>query len=239
MRVKTHSRFFRAAFFVGLFLASPVCAQQRDFVTELQAGYGLKPWRGGTLTLTEKVRFSNGSTRYSQSKTALVLQQTLLKRQLDLYDMRLRIGGGYTFINRLSDPYDNPWYENQHRLMVQGTLAKDHGFWRFGGRARMQSTFRNESHGDFRYIPKLMLRGRLSAAYSMPDRPWKFGANAEYFYRLNDPRGAFVDEMRYTLESTRILDRRQSITLYLKYFHEMQVADPVRMLCIGLKYEFE
>ncbi len=223
-------------------LVLPITAaaqQQRDFATELQAGYGLKPWRGGSVSLTEKVRFSDGSTRYSQSKTAVVVQQTLLKRQLDLHDLRLRIGGGYTFINRLSDPYGNPYYENQHRLMMQSTLTKDYGFWRFGGRVRLQSTFRDESRGDYRYNPKLMLRGRLSAAYAMPDKPWRFGANAEYFYRLNDPRGAFVDEMRYTLETTRILDRRQSLTLYLKYFHELQVADPLRMLCVGIRYEFE
>ena len=221
-----------------LLLCGGVAAQQRDFGTELQAGYGLKPWRGGSLSLTEKVRFTDGSSRYSQSKTALVVQQTIFKHQLDLHDMRLRIGGGYTFINRLSDPYDNPWYENQHRLMVQSTLAKDHGFWRFGGRMRLQSTFRDESRGDYRYNPKLMLRGRLSTAYAMPNKPWKFGANAEYFYRLNDPRGAFIDEMRYTLETTRILDRRQSLTIYLKYFHELQVADPMHLLCLGLRYEF-
>ena len=94
-------------------------AQQHDFATEIQASYGLKPYRGGSITLSEKVRLADLSSRYSQSKTALVVQQTVLKRRLDLYDMRLRIGGGYTFINRLTHPYDNPYYENQHRLMVQ------------------------------------------------------------------------------------------------------------------------
>lgn len=191
------------------------------------------------MTFSEKVRFIDVSSRYSQSKTALVVQQNILKHRLDLYDLRLRLGGGYTFINRLSDPYENPYYENQHRLMVQGTLAYSYGFWRFGGRVRMQSTFRDATHGSYRYNPKLTLRGRLAASYAMPDKPWKFGANAEYFYQLNDPRGSIVDEMRYALELTRIIDRRQSLTLYLKYFHEMQVADPLRMFCIGLRYEFE
>jgi len=123
--------------------------------------------------------------------------------------------------------------------MVQAALRKSHGYWDFGGRLRLQSTWRDESRGSYRYNPKLYLRGRLSTAYAMPDRPWEFGAHAEYFYRLNDPRGAFVDEMRYTVEVTRILDRRQSLTLYLKYFHELQVSSPLRMLTLGLRYDFE
>ena len=222
-----------------LLLPAVTGAPQRDFATELQASYGLKPWRSGSMTLSEKVRFTDNSSRYCQSKTAVVVQQTLLKRQLDLYDLRLRIGGGYTFINRLSDPYENPYYENQHRLMVQSTLAYSYGFWRFGGRVRMQGTFRDESRGDYRYNPKLALRGRLSASYAMPNKPWKFGAHAEYFYRLNDPRGSFIDEMRYTVEITRIIDRRQSITLYGKYFHELQVAEPLRMFALGISYQFD
>lgn len=231
----------RRHWLIILLLLLPVIAigQQSDFATELQVGYGLKPWRGGSLTFTEKVRFTNYSSLYSQSKTAIVVQQTLLRRQLDLYDMRLRVGGGYTFINRLTDPYENPFYENQHRVMVQTTLTKEHGFWRFGGRLRMQSTFRDERHGSYRYNPKLTLRGRLSASYTMPDKPWKFGTHAEYFYRLNDPRGAFVDEMRYTAYVTRLIDRHQNLTLYLKYFHELQVADPLRMLAVGINYSFE
>lgn len=222
-----------------LLLGTVAGAQQHDFATEFQAGYGLKPWRGGSLSLTEKVRFADLSSRYSQSKTAVIVQQSLLRHQLGLYDMRLRIGVGYTFINRLSDPYENHWYENQHRLMVQATLSKDYGHWRFGGRVRMQGTFRDETRGSYRYNPKLMLRGRLSATYSMPDKPWKFGGNAECFYRMNDPRGAFTDEIRCTASATRLLDRHQSITLYLKYFHEMQVADPMRMLAVGINYNFE
>ena len=214
-------------------------AQSVDFATEWAGSYGLKPWRGGNLSFGEKVRLTQNSTRYSQSKTSVVLQQGLLKRQLDLYDLRLRVGGGYTFINRLTDAYSNPYYENQHRLMVQSTLAWSYGFWRFTGRLRMQSTFRDERRGDYRYNPKLALRGRLSAAYAMPDRPWKFGLHSELFYRANDPRGAFVDEWRTTAEATYLLDRHSSVTLYAKYFHELQVADPLRMFALGLRYDFE
>ena len=223
-----------------LLLLLPVAAiaQQRDFATEYSATYGFKPWRGGGITLGEKVRLTENSSRYSQSKTSFVVQQSLFRRQLALYDMRLRIGTGYTFVNRLNTG-SQYYYENQHRLMLQTTLSHDHGFWRFAGRVRMQSTFRDETRGDYRYNPKLMLRGRLSASYSLPDKPWKFEANAEYFYRLNDPRGAFVDEMRYTASATHIVDRHQSVSIYLKYFHEMQVSDPLRMLAVGLRYDFE
>ena len=227
---------------VFLLFAFPVFisfAQQRDFATELQASYGLKPWRGGTITLGEKVRFTEGSTRYSQSKTSLFVQQSLFRRQLGLHDLRFRLGGGYTFINRLTDPYGNPYYENQHRFTLQGLLARDYGFWRFGSRLRLQSTFRDAARGNYRYNPKLAARLRLSATYALPDRPWKFGANAECFYRLNDPRGSFLDEMRYTLSATRLLDRYQSISLYTKYYHELNVANPLRMLAVGLAYDFE
>ena len=216
-----------------------VQGQHRDLGGELAATARVAPWRGASLTVGEKVRFTEGCSRFSQSKTSVVLQQGLWKDGLDLYDLRLRIGAGYTFIDRLTDAYSNPYYELQHRLMVQTALSWRRGFWRVGGRLRLQSTFRDETRGSYRYNPKLCLRGRLSASYSMPDRPWRFGANTELFYRANDPRGRIVDEWRSALEVTRLLDRHSSLTLYAKYFHELQVADPLRMVCLGLRYDFE
>lgn len=216
-----------------------VVAQHYDLASELSAAAGFKAWRGGSISLSEKARFTQSSTRYSQSKTAIVLQQSILRRQLDLYDLRLRFGAGYTFINRLSDPYMNPYYENQHRLMTQASLGWRYGFWRFAARLRAQGTFRDASRGDYRYNPKLALRFRLSAAYALPDRPWKFAAHTELFYRANDPRGAFIDEWRTTAEATYLLDRHSSLTFYAKYFHELQQSNPLRMLALGLRYNFE
>jgi len=224
-----------------LLLSVPVYAgaQQHDFGGELAATVGFKPWRGGSLTVGEKVRFIDGCTRFSQSKTSLVVQHSLLRSELKRYDLRWRVGGGYTFIDRLSDAYSNPYYEYQHRLMLQSTLAWRYGLWRFAGRLRAQSTFRDEQRGDYRYNPKIALRARLSATYAFPDRPWKLGANSELFYRANDPRGAFVDEWRTTVEATYLFDRSSSLTLYGKYFHELQVDNPLRMFCLGLRYDFE
>lgn len=224
---------------VLLFLLSAYSsvAQVDDFATELQAAYSTKLWRGANLTLGEKVRWAGEGLAYSQSKTSAVVQQRLFNRQLSLYDLRLRLGGGYTFINRLNTNKTH-YYENQHRAMLQTTLAYSHGFWRFAGRVRFQSTFRDESRGAYRYNPKLALRGRLSIGYAMPDHPWKFAAHGELFYRANDPRGNFIDEWRATIEATHLIDRNSSLTLYGKYFQEIQVAAPQSMFCLGLRYDF-
>lgn len=216
-------------------LSSPACAQTTDFGIEWQASYSFKPWRGGSITIGEKMRLADNASRFSQSKTSAAIQHTVPSRWLSLYDIRLRIGAGYTFIDRLTD---HSYYELQHRLMAQAALSWDYGFWRFGGRTRIQCTFRDEKRGSYRYNPKLALRWRLSATYSMPDRPWRFGGYAEYFCRLNDPRGTLIDEMRYTLFATYRLDRHQSLSLYAKYFHEMQVSNPIRMPLLGIGYEW-
>ncbi|MBQ9418213.1 MAG: hypothetical protein IJU19_06495 [Bacteroidales bacterium] len=220
-----------------LLVAHTAEAQLDGLGAELSASYSLKPWRGADLQLGEKARWAGESLAYSQSKTSAVVQQRLLARPLSLYDLRLRVGGGYTFINRLNTSHTH-YYENQHRAMLQASLAHSRGFWRFAARVRFQSTFRDESRGSYRYNPKLALRTRISATYALPDHPWKFSAHAELFYRANDPRGAFADEWRATLEATHLLNRRSSITFYGKYFQEMQVAAPQNMLCLGLRYDF-
>lgn len=215
-----------------------VQGQEYDFATEWAATLSVKPWKGGGVAFGEKVRLTDNSTAYRQSKTSVVLSQSLLKRQLDLYDLRLRFGAGYTFINRLNTG-SNPYYENQHRLMLQGLLAWRYGSWRIASRIRLQATFRDELRGDYRYNPKLALRERLTVAYETPGRPWKFSLHNEGFCRLNDPRGTFADEWRCTAEASRILDRHSTLSFYAKYFHELQVADPLRMFCLGVRYDFE
>lgn len=211
-------------------------AQHSDIALENQASFSAKPWHGGSIALGEKVRFADGISRFTQSKTSLLAQQTIGSRWLDLNDLRLRLGIGYTFIDRLTD---GTYYEYQHRLTAQAAITWSYGHWRFGSRARLQSTFRDQQRGSYRYNPKLALRLRLSALYSMPDRPWRFGTYAEGFYRANDPRGAFVDEIRLTLFADYRIDRHQTLTLYIKYFNEMQVADPLHMTVAGLGYTYE
>ena len=214
-------------------------AQHGDFGAELSATYGHRLWSGASFAFGEKVRLNSNCSQYSQSKSSVSIGQRLLHRQLDLYNLKWKIGGGYTFINRLNEGKHRQYYENQHRFMLQSTLSYNYGFWRASGRVRLQSTFRDESRGSYRYNPKVVLRGRVTLGYVLPDKPWRFGAGAEYFYRANDPKGSFVDEMRYSVETTRIIDGRQNLSLYLKYFHELQVADPVRMIVVGLRYDFE
>ncbi len=210
-------------------------AQSNDFGTEVGASYSLKPWRAGEVTLSEQLRFKDNSTRYAKSETGITLQQSLFRRQLKEHGLRWRVGGGYAFINRQNSKLR---FYNQHRFILQTSLSKDFGNWRFGSRVRLQTNYRNPNSGSYRDNPQTHLRFRLSVRYELPNKPWELELSEECYYRVADPKGDFVDKARTILSATYNINRTHSVTLYGKLNQELQVKDPEAFYCMGLSFQF-
>lgn len=221
---------------VLLLLSLAAHAQTSDFGTELEASATFKLTKGTELTLSEELRMKDNSHRYAKSETSAALQYALLRKPLKQYDMRWRIGGGYSFINRQNSEYR---FSSQHRLMVQTSLSKDWSSWRLSARMRYQSTWRNPAAGSFQVNPQQYLRLRLSARYSPAATPWQLTLSEEVFCRIADPRGSLIDESRTQLSATYDLNKHHSITLYGKIAQELQVANPGRFFALGISYDFQ
>lgn len=209
----------------------PSIAQNNDFGTEYELSYSLKPWKGGELSLSEELRLKDNSRRYAKSETGIMLQHALLRHTLRNLDMKWRIGGGYSFINRQSQQYQ---ISNQHRFTLQSSLTKDWRDWRFGFRTRMQTTLRNPNTGSYSDNPQTYLRIRLSARHSIPNSPWAIALSEEGFACIFRPKGARIDECRTMLSATYDIDHRKALTIYAKLSQEFQVKKPETFYALGL-----
>lgn len=212
------------------------CAQTSDFGTEYGASYSLKPWKGGELELSEELRLKDNSRRYAKSETAITIQHALLRKQLKAYDMRWRIGGGYSFINRMNESY---CFSNQHRLILQSTISKDFDQLRLSFRTRFQSTIKNPYTGDYKDNPQSYLRLRISTRYNLRGTPWQIELSEEGFIKTFSPTGNYLDESRSILSATYNLDKHRSLTLYGKLSKELQTSNPETFYCLGLNFQFQ
>lgn len=223
---------FRTSILLLALLCSLTAAAQRyDFGTEYSLSTSFKVAKGCKLDLSEEVRLTDNSTRYTRSESSVMLQYSLLRRQLKANNMRWRIGGGYAFLNKQNSHLH---YYNQHRFILQSDLARDFDPFRLSLRLRWQSSYRNPAVGSYRLNPQNYLRLRGAVRYGRPDSPWSFGLSDECLYRVGDPKGDFIDENRLILSATRQLDQSKSLTLFARISSELQVKNPQTQLLFGL-----
>lgn len=211
-------------------------AQSYDFGTEWEAQYSHAIVKGTEIFVGEELRFKQMSTRFTKTETTLGLSQSLFRRQLKPYGLKLKLGASYAFIYRYNSKH---YYEDQHRLNLNLSLTKKFGDWTIVYRMRYQTTFRNERIGDYKYNPQMYLRNRIGVSYTFPDKPWKLSLTEELFQRLNHPSRKVMDESRTVLSADYQIDRHNTVSLQLKAAIEVQVKNPDRYFALGFAYEFD
>lgn len=211
-------------------------AQNYDFGTEWEAEYKRAIVKGTEISIGEELRFKQMSTRFAKTETTVGLSQSLFRRQLKPYGLKLKLGASYAFIYRYNSKH---YYEDQHRLNLNLSLTKKFGDWTIGYRMRYQTTFRNERIGDYKYNPQMYLRNRIGVSYTFPDKPWKLSLTEECFQRLNHPSRKIVDEFRTVATALYQIDRHNTVSVHLKAATEVQVKNPDRFFVLGFSYEFD
>ena len=211
-------------------------AQSYDFGTEWEAQYSHAIVKGTEISVGEELRFKQMSTRFTKTETTLGLSQSLFRRQLKPYGLKLKLGASYAFIYRYNSKH---YYEDQHRLNLNLSLSKKFGDWAIGYRLRYQTTFRNERIGDHKYNPQMYLRHPIGVSYTFPDKPWKLSLTEECFQRLNHPSRKIVDEFRTVATASYPIDRHNTVSVHLKAATEVLVKNPDRFFALGFAYEFD
>lgn len=219
---------------LALLLPLSAAAQQRDFGTEYSLSASFKIAKGWKLDLSEEIRLTDNSSRYTRSESSLMLQYSPLRRQLKPCNMRWRIGAGYAFLNKQNSQLR---FYCQHRFVLQSSLSRDFDPFRLTLRLRWQSNYRNPAAGSYRLNPQNYLRLRAAVRFGQPDSPWSFDLSDECLCRTGDPKGNFIDENRLILSASRQLDRTKSLTISARLSRELQVKNPQTILLLGLGLE--
>ena len=148
----------------------------------------------------------------------------------------IKIGASYEFI--YFNDYENDDYQPRHRtnLFIQG--SKEWSRFTFNLKEHFQTTFKDESERDYKMNPKLRWRNKFEIEYNIRKSPINPSFSVETFYQLNNPDGNKFDQLRYKLEVSYKINKRNRLKLYGLVDNEINVKNPVRQTVLGIQYKY-
>ena len=168
------------------------------------------------LEWEEELRMKNYITSVDRINSTLALSYSGVNH--------LKFALGYTFIARWHDGKKSTNYEKywdlRHRIYAD--LAGNYKYmrWKFTLRERFLTTFRTDDPNLLEKAnPKMLLRSKLSAEYSIFGKPLKPYASFEVSNTLNAPKyayGNYIDALRTEIGLKWRIDRRNALQFYYR-----------------------
>ena len=143
----------------------------------------------------------------------------------------------YNFLNY--HDREDQLFDNRHRIKAFVTIAPKFGAWKIAYRAQLQTTFRDERRGSYKFNPKTYLRNRLQVTWTVPHQPLKLYLSEEFWWRLYKPGDNIIDQLRSTAGVVYDINKHHSLDFFLRFDHEVQVKNPDQTLSIGVTYAID
>ncbi|MFK7949913.1 MAG: DUF2490 domain-containing protein [Saprospiraceae bacterium] len=212
--------------------------EEEDFDdTELWTAVGLKYdfSKQFSFELEEQFRLKDNLSTFSQLFTEATLTYDPGKVDF-LKPLELSIGGRHVTKNDTEGNKQGIEYFFRYNLDAAYKLEFDR--LSVGYRFRYQSRNQlgiSELEGD---IPTNDLRHKVSFGYNIKD--WKLDPKLtfELFSRNNDATSYNISRYRVRLGSDYSFVKRQDLSFFLMYEHELNNVEPETLYGIGLKYQF-
>lgn len=210
---------------------SATCLRAQSFETGAFLGmeYDVKILKGWHFNAETELRFDHNFTHYDRWKIAVGTDYTFWKKHL-------KVAAAYSFMNYQSDEGLFDW---RHRITGSLTFSQKIGIAKLSYRAAFQSTFRDESRGDYRFNPKTYMRNRLQCTFSIPGKPVKLYVSEEFWWRLYHPGKNIIDELRTTAGVKYEVRKHHTLDFHLRLSNEVQVKNPKHKLMIGFSYSID
>ena len=192
--------------------------------------YDYKILKGWHVSAEGEVRFDHNFTHYDRAKIGVGTDYMFWQK-------RIKVGVAYNFLNY--HDREDQYFDNRHRVKGFVTIAPKFGDWKIAYRAQVQTTFRDERRGSYRFNPKTYLRNRLQVTWSVPHEPVKIYVSEEFWWRLYKPGDNIIDRLRSTAGVVYDINKHHSLDFFLRFDHEVQVRNPKRFLCVGISYAID
>ncbi|HLP06268.1 MAG TPA: DUF2490 domain-containing protein, partial [Paludibacter sp.] len=179
--------------------------------------------------LEQELRLNGNLANFNRSLTSASLDYTIIKKIL-------KAGIDYDFIYQ-HNPGKN-FYETRQRASVSLSGQTKVDPFDFTIKTRLQSIYRDETHGDYKFNPEYRWRNKLECEYTIFGSPVKPYLSGEIFCPINGKHGFFLDGYRACLGAKYRLSAQTSLNFQLRYDQEVQQANPKGTLygCIGWNY---
>lgn len=179
-------------------------------------------------TVEQEFRFNQNVSSFDRSMTTVGVDYTLIKKLL-------KAEVNYDFIYQRQDTY----FELRHRGSASLSAQMKSNSFGFKLRTRAQSTWRDESRGDYKFNPKYVWRNKLECEYTIFGSPVKPFVSGEVFCPLNGGSGFFMDGYRAVVGAKYRLSSHTALEFMLRYDQEVQVANPKNILYGGVGWSYK
>ena len=181
------------------------------------------------LTLGEEMRLRENLSKIDRFETTLGATYK--------FNKYFKAGAGYTFIK-----YNHPdgYWENRQRFYAEA--QGEYKVYRvtMSLREKVQSTYREGViETSARANPKLYVKSRVEASYSVKNSGFDPYISAEFFNTINDPQKNELTKIRYTFGTKYKINKKNSLNLFYRYVTEKFDDDIEGSNIIGIGYIFE
>lgn len=222
------TRYIILGFSITYLVIFPLSAQLNDFGTAGSVSLSKSINRFLDVSVEQELRFHQVSTSLSRSATSI-------GADFDLVSKILRAEIDYDFLYRRNN--DN-FYELRHRTSFGFLVRKKFDRFNYRFRTRIQSTYRDERRGDYKYNPRIVWRNKLELRYDIFGSPLTPYINGELFCPLNSVNGVYLNGYRISFGTNYRLTKRSELDFKIFLDQELQQAFPENILycCLGWNY---
>jgi hypothetical protein len=148
------------------------------------------------------------------------------------FNKYLKAGLGYAWI--YDHNIDDQEWLNRHRFYgyLQGKI--DWGRFTFSLREKYQTTYYKEKNQQY----KNYLRSKFQVSYDIKNLKAEPYLSAEMHYRLNNPDGNEIENLRYTLGVEYPFSKKFSIEGFFRLNQDINVKNPVNLYILGAAIKF-
>ena len=173
-------------------------------------------------------QFNQKFTNFDQLRVGAGFDYSFWKKRFKIATM------GYYILND-----EGSYFENRGRIQTSFSYTERIQQFRIGLRARVQSTFYDECHGEHKFNPKTYFRGRLQLEYEFFSKPVKMFASTEFYLRLYKKGDYFIDNFCTIVGCTYRLTQGSSLYFAFRSENDIQVKNPenVYYICIGYNFK--
>lgn len=184
--------------------------------------------RYSSIKAEEELRFNQNITNFNRSKTTFGLDYSLYRNVL-----MAELDYNFLYLN------DVDKNEIRHRYSIGLSTQTDINRFNLGLKSRVQTTWRDESRGDYNFNPKYVWRNKIDLNYDIFGSPLKPSISCELFCPLNGASGFYMDGFRTTAGLKYRLTKHNSVDMQLMYDQEIQQANPRGIIyaCVGWIYK--
>lgn len=200
-------------------------AQQQDAGMWLSANIEKKINKNLKIAVAQEFRLQENYSQLGTYFTNVALQYKISKSFSASFNYRF-----------LEKKQINLLYQTRNRFYLDVAYKYKADKWNFILRTRFQNQVKSISFDKDYSDPQYYWRNKISIKYSFKDfTPY---TSVEIFNPLDNPKGNYINEIRYAIGSDYELSKKNTVGGYFLIDREQNVNDPLTAFIIGVEYTY-